>query len=57
MMMTLCATCHRAIFSWETPSAIEGLPPDIGWTHYVAAKYGDFGEHKAVPCRFFLPLA
>jgi hypothetical protein len=44
VILALCATCRKAIFSWETPSLIDGLPSEILWTHYVRDD-----EHFAVP--------
>lgn len=54
MIFTLCATCNRVIFSWETPSMLEGLPPAVEWTHYVRCDIADpeSGKHDAVPVRF-----
>jgi hypothetical protein len=51
VILTLCGTCDRAIFSWETPSLIEGLPPEVEWSHYVPAQHGECGDHFAVPPR------
>lgn len=46
MTVTLCGTCRKAIFSWETPSMLPGLPPDVEWTHFIRDE-----EHFAVPSR------
>lgn len=47
--MTLCAVCHRVIISWETPSMIEGMPPDVQWNHYMMVT-----DHKAQPPKFVI---
>lgn len=44
MILALCATCRKAIYSWETSSLIEGLPSEVSWSHYVRDD-----EHFAVP--------
>jgi hypothetical protein len=46
LTFTLCATCNKSIFSWETPSMLPGLPPDVEWTHFIRDE-----EHFAVPCK------
>ncbi len=47
----LCATCNLAIQSYETPSMLPGMTPDVEWVHVLRSRDGECGDHFAVPCR------